>query len=103
MAPYQMLRSNGNSAVTLIAGPVAEIMLANLAVIVRQTVRVCFGFRKQQQARVLVSVGGEQNGFGGLEVFVAFADVLDAGNPAVRAGHDASDLAFVGDHAGSWS
>ena len=55
------------------ACPMADVMLAHLAVIVGQAIRIRFGFREQQQAVVFVCVGRQQHNFGGLEILLAVA------------------------------
>src|ERR1700693_2431545 len=63
--------------------PVAEVMAADLSAGVGEAFGKGLRFRKQQQTRVLVSVGGEQNDRGGLEVLFAASEVCNAGGAAI--------------------
>ena len=81
-SPYQLLRSNGNSAVTRRAGVVAEVVPADLAAVVGEPVGERLRLRQQQHAHVLVGVAGEQHHVGGLEVFLAALEIDDAAHAA---------------------
>ena len=61
----------------------AEVVPADLPVIVRQAVWKRLRLREQQQARVLVGVAGEQHDLGRLEVLDAVGDVVHAGHAAL--------------------
>ena len=92
-SPYQLLRSNGNSAVSGRAGVVAEVVPADLAAVVGEPVGERLRLREQQHAHVLVGVAGEQHHVGGLEVFLAALEIDDAAHAAAAfvdrdAGHD---------------
>ena len=65
-------------------------MPADLAVVVRQAVRVRLRLRQQQQPHVLVGVARQQDDFRRLEVLRAVDEVVDAGHPALRVDLDAS-------------
>ena len=61
---------------------VAEVVPADLAVIVREAVRERLRFRQQQQPHVLVGVAREQHDLGRLKVLRAALQIRDAGDAA---------------------
>ncbi len=71
---------------------VAEVVPADLAVIVGQAVWIRDGLRQQQRPRVLVGVAGEQHHFRRLEVLDAVGDVGHAGHAALAVHFDRRDV-----------
>ena len=86
--PYQLFeveRKERRDARALI---VAEVVTADLLVVVRQAVRKRLRLRQQQQPGVLVGVAGEQHDFRRLKVLDAVGDVVDAGHAAAAVDFD---------------
>src|ERR1700680_82108 len=76
----------------LSSSPMPNVVLANLAVIVRQPVRICFGFGQQQQSNVFVGLGRKQDGLCGLKVLLSVAHILHAGGLAIVIGQDSGNV-----------
>jgi hypothetical protein len=70
----------------------AEVVAADLSVVVRQTPGECLRLREQQHADVLVGVTREENYLRRLKVLDAIADVGDAGHDPVAVDVNGRDL-----------
>src|SRR5262245_34070254 len=62
---------------------VAEVMTADLPMIVGETVRIRFGFREQQETYIFINVSANQNDIGRLEKLLSAFDVSYTGSPPV--------------------
>ena len=70
----------------------ADEVLADLSMAVGETGGKSLRFRKQEQTRVFVGVGAEENRFGGLKILFAIANVEDTGSTVFVIGEDAQDV-----------
>src|SRR5262245_19441535 len=79
------------------AHPMSEIMLADLPVVVRQTLRIGVRLREQEETRVFVGIRREKHDPRRLEMLLAVAQTVDSGDLTVAAGGDASHVGAIED------
>src|ERR1035438_3933917 len=75
--------------------PVSEIVLTHLTVIVGKAIGISFGLRKEEQPRVLIGVGGEQNDFCRLKIFLSVSQVQNTGGKTAGATYNPRYLRLI--------